>query len=75
MKNVLQIDFKLRELLLSNALNQERAVQIQKVVNALFLSMFKAWVQTDRVAKKFLTELNGFDFLLDRLFAKNDSTE
>lgn len=27
-------------------------------------------MKTDTIAKKFLTELNGFDFLLDRLFAK-----
>ena len=36
----------------------------------MFLSLFKSWVQSDSVAKKFLTELNGFDFLLDRLFSK-----
>lgn len=39
-------------------------------MNTLFLNFFKQWVQTDAVAKKFLTELNGFDFLLDRLFSK-----
>jgi len=39
----------------------------------LFLLFFKQWVQTDTVAKKFLTELNGFDFLLDRLFSKAEN--
>ena len=36
----------------------------------MFLTFFKSWVHSDFVAKKFLTELNGFDFLLDRLFSK-----
>ncbi len=31
-------------------------------------------MHSDLVAKKFLTELNGFDFLLDRLFSKKDTT-
>jgi hypothetical protein len=39
-------------------------------VNALFITFFNYWVKTDTVAKRFLTELNGFDFLLDRLFSK-----
>lgn len=41
----------------------------------MFLAFFKQWVQTDTVAKKFLLELNGFDFLLDRLFSKKDNKE
>jgi hypothetical protein len=43
-------------------------------VNTLFLNFFNAWVKTDTIAKKFLTELNGFDFLLDRLFAKSENS-
>ena len=69
MRSILATDFKLRELV-SQGINFERAVQIQRTVNCLFLSLFKSWVQSDSVAKKFLTELNGFDFLLDRLFSK-----
>lgn len=69
MRSILATDSKLRELV-SQGINFERAVQIQRSVNTLFLSLFKSWVQSDSVAKKFLTELNGFDFLLDRLFSK-----
>ena len=73
MKTVLKIDKKLRTLVKSSTMNAERAVVIQKTVNALFLSLFKAWMQSDKIAKLFLNELNGFDFLLDRLFSKNES--
>jgi hypothetical protein len=41
----------------------------------LFLKLFNNWVKTDSVAKRFLTELNGFDFLLDRLFSKSEDSE
>ncbi len=44
-------------------------------MNSLFLSLFKAWVKADSVAQKFLTELNGFDFLLDRLFSETLAKE
>ena len=74
MKTILAADFKLRDLIKGpqHLINFERAIQIQKTVNTLFISFFKQWVQTDAVAKKFLTELNGFDFLLDRLFSKEE---
>jgi hypothetical protein len=85
MKTILQADFKLRELISKSGktttsgtstylINYERALQIQRTVNSLFLAFFNAWVKTDTIAKKFLTELNGFDFLLDRLFAKADDS-
>jgi hypothetical protein len=74
MKNVLAVDFKLRELLIKGQINQERAISIQNNVNTTFLALFKQWVQSDIVAKKFLTELNGFDFLLDRLFTKKEES-
>jgi hypothetical protein len=79
MKTILKVDFKLRELIEKSGgqvgkevfyINYDRALQIQKTVNTLFLNFFNTWVKTDAIAKKFLTELNGFDFLLDRLFAK-----
>eukprot|EP00347_Sterkiella_histriomuscorum_P007708 403347869 len=69
MKNLLRIDVKLRDLIASEQINQNRSLQIQKNVNELFLQYFKSWIQSDEVAKRFLTELNGFDFLLDRLFS------
>lgn len=81
MKAILKADFKLRELISKSGqskgresylINYERALAIQKTVNTLFLNFFNAWVKTDTIAKKFLTELNGFDFLLDRLFAKSE---
>lgn len=56
-------------------INFERALAIQRNVNILFLLFFKQWVQTDAVATRFLTELNGFDFLLDRLFSKVTEVE
>jgi hypothetical protein len=75
MKNILEADFKLRDLVnqrkdKNHLINSSRALDIQKTVNSLFLTFFNSWVKTDTVAKKFLTELNGFDFLLDRLFSK-----
>ena len=75
MKNILEADFKLRDLVnqrkdKNHLINYSRALDIQKTVNSLFLTFFNSWVKTDTVAKKFLTELNGFDFLLDRLFSK-----
>ena len=72
MKNILEADFKLRDLVnqKKDKINSSRALDIQKTVNSLFLTFFNCWVKTDTVAKKFLTELNGFDFLLDRLFSK-----
>lgn len=75
MKSILSADFKLRELILESKVNNKWAVQVQENVNTLFLSYFKSWVNQEAVAKEFLTELNGFDFLLDRLFSKQESSK
>jgi len=39
----------------------------------LFFQFFEHWISKDTIAKKFLNELNGFDFLLNRLFAKKEA--
>ena len=72
MEKVLVVDDWVRKLNEEGNINLERSVQIQKNVNVLFLNLFKSWVQSDTIAKKFLMELNGFDFLLNRLFTQKE---
>ncbi len=53
-------------------MNFERAIFYQKSINTLFLEFFEKWVSSEDVAKKFLLDLDGFDFLLNRLFCSKD---
>lgn len=47
MKQILSSDYKLRDLISNNKINNHRAIALQGISNQLFLSFFKTWVHSD----------------------------
>lgn len=73
MDSVCGMDQLVKDSIESGKLNCERGVSYQKAANTVLLSLFEAWVLDDSIAKKFLTDMDGFDFMLNRLFVQGQS--